>query len=374
VRVVRSGVPAACAPAPRPDWLPDRYVLALGALEPRKDRRPSSRRTRWRASAGSTPTSSSPATGASPRRSAPPACTSPAPPTARSSAAVRRRARARGPARHEGFGFAPLEAALAGTPSVVADLSVYDETLGPAALRAPAGDAEAWADALMRITTDTALAQRAGDGGRRAGAPTELGARGARAARRARGGRGRRRARVTSFDVVVVIHDSAAELTRLLESIDRHARGEARVVVVDTGSVDDGAERAREWAAEFVELPDNPGFGAAKHAGVARARHDVVALLNPDVELLDDGLLASPTAPAPTDALLFPAPQPRRHGPGLRSPRPRAGAGAAPRARSKGLWPKTLRELRARSTVRDRSVQWDGPQREPSFARTRFLF
>jgi N-acetylglucosaminyl-diphospho-decaprenol L-rhamnosyltransferase len=111
---------------------------------------------------------------------------------------------------------------------------------------------------------------------------------------------------MSSFDVVTVIHDSGPELQRLLESLDRHAAGEARVVVVDTGSTDDGPERAREWATEIVELPDNPGFGAANNAGVARARHDVTALLNPDVELLDDGLLRLVERARQTDALLAP--------------------------------------------------------------------
>ena len=43
-------------------------------------------------------------------------------------------------------------------------------------------------------------------------------------------------------------------------------------------------------------LAGNPGFGAANNAGVARARHDVTVLLNPDCELLDGGLadLAAP--------------------------------------------------------------------------------
>jgi N-acetylglucosaminyl-diphospho-decaprenol L-rhamnosyltransferase len=111
---------------------------------------------------------------------------------------------------------------------------------------------------------------------------------------------------MTSFDVVTAIHDSAPDLQRLLESIDRHAQGQARVVVVDTASTDDGPERAREWAAEVVELPDNPGFGAANNAGVARARHDVTALLNPDVELLDDGLLRLVERARATEALLAP--------------------------------------------------------------------
>ena len=40
----------------------------------------------------------------------------------------------------------------------------------------------------------------------------------------------------------------------------------------------------------MVDLPDNPGFGAANNAGVERASADVTVLLNPDVELLDAGL------------------------------------------------------------------------------------
>ena len=40
----------------------------------------------------------------------------------------------------------------------------------------------------------------------------------------------------------------------------------------------------------MVELGGNPGFGAANNAGVARARHPVTVLLNPDCELLDGSL------------------------------------------------------------------------------------
>ncbi|HEX8086124.1 MAG TPA: glycosyltransferase [Solirubrobacteraceae bacterium] len=110
---------------------------------------------------------------------------------------------------------------------------------------------------------------------------------------------------MTAFDVVTVIHNSAPQLTRLLESIERHAK-EARVIVVDTGSTDDGAERAREWAAEVIELDHNPGFGSANNLGVQSARHDVTALLNPDVELLDDGLRTLVERAGTTAALLAP--------------------------------------------------------------------
>lgn len=110
---------------------------------------------------------------------------------------------------------------------------------------------------------------------------------------------------MTAFDVVTVTHDSADEVTRLLESIARHAP-EAHVIVVDAASTDDGPERAREWAATVVELGDNPGFGAANNEGVRHARHDVTALLNPDTVLLDAGLNDLAARAAADDALLAP--------------------------------------------------------------------
>ena len=93
-----------------------------------------------------------------------------------------------------------------------------------------------------------------------------------------------------SFTVVVVLHDSAAELAVLLRSIDAHLSERPQLVVVDTGSPDGGAERAAAWGAEVVERRDNPGFGAACNAGLERARYDATVLLNPDCELLDGSL------------------------------------------------------------------------------------
>lgn len=90
-----------------------------------------------------------------------------------------------------------------------------------------------------------------------------------------------------SYTVVVVLHDSAPELRTLLTSL----RDRPQLVVVDTGSADDGgAALARAAGADVIELRGNPGFGAANNAGLERARHDVTVLLNPDCELLDDSL------------------------------------------------------------------------------------
>jgi N-acetylglucosaminyl-diphospho-decaprenol L-rhamnosyltransferase len=95
-----------------------------------------------------------------------------------------------------------------------------------------------------------------------------------------------------SFTAVIVLHDSEPELRLLLDSLDRHLDDAPQLVVVDSGSSDDGARLARERGAEVVELPGNPGFGAANNAGVSRAGHDVTVLLNPDCELLDGSLAA----------------------------------------------------------------------------------
>jgi glycosyltransferase involved in cell wall biosynthesis len=57
----------------------------------------------------------------------------------------------------EGYGLPPLEAAACGTPSVVSDLPAFGETLGAAALRVPPGNPDALADAMERIAADEAL-------------------------------------------------------------------------------------------------------------------------------------------------------------------------------------------------------------------------
>jgi glycosyltransferase involved in cell wall biosynthesis len=62
----------------------------------------------------------------------------------------------------EGFGLPPLEAAAHGTPAVVTALDCFTETLGDAALRVPLGDADALAEAMLRIAGDDALRSRLG--------------------------------------------------------------------------------------------------------------------------------------------------------------------------------------------------------------------
>jgi GT2 family glycosyltransferase len=95
---------------------------------------------------------------------------------------------------------------------------------------------------------------------------------------------------MSRFAIVTVIHDSEPELPRLLASLEHLPDPRPRVVVVDSGSRDRGPELAAERGAEVVRLGSNLGFGAGCNAGLERVEEPVTAFVNPDVELLDDGL------------------------------------------------------------------------------------
>ena len=111
---------------------------------------------------------------------------------------------------------------------------------------------------------------------------------------------------MTAFAIVTVLHDSEPELGGLLDSIDRHLDPRPRVIVVDSGSSDGGPALARAWGAELVELGGNLGFGAGSNAGIERVLEPVTALVNPDVELLDDGLARLADLAAAREALVAP--------------------------------------------------------------------
>jgi GT2 family glycosyltransferase len=101
-------------------------------------------------------------------------------------------------------------------------------------------------------------------------------------ARRASGGR---------LALVTVTHNSAAHLERLLASTERHLPG-VRVVVVDCASSDESPQIAQAHGASAIALERNVGFGRACNRGLAEVSEPVTALLNPDVEVVDDSLLA----------------------------------------------------------------------------------
>jgi N-acetylglucosaminyl-diphospho-decaprenol L-rhamnosyltransferase len=111
---------------------------------------------------------------------------------------------------------------------------------------------------------------------------------------------------MTQYVLVTVIHNSADDLERLLASVERSLRPRPRVIVVDSGSRDNGAEVAGSYGAEVISLGGNLGFGAGSNAAVQRVTEPVTVLVNPDVELLDDGLARLAADATQTDALLAP--------------------------------------------------------------------
>jgi GT2 family glycosyltransferase len=111
---------------------------------------------------------------------------------------------------------------------------------------------------------------------------------------------------MTALAIVTVIHNSSAELAALLDSVERHLDPRPRVIVVDSGSTDGGAALARERGAEVVDLGGNAGFGAGCNAGLERVREPITALVNPDVELVDDGLVRLASEALGREALVVP--------------------------------------------------------------------
>ncbi len=127
--------------------------------------------------------------------------------------------------------------------------------------------------------------------------------------------------------LVTVIHDSEDELRALLGSVERHLPG-LKVIVVDSGSADGGAEAARAAGATVIELGENVGYGRAVNAGLAQVTTAVTIVANPDLELVDGSLAGlaersparpsgcwpryccAPTAPARTPSTPSPPPRP----------------------------------------------------------------
>jgi N-acetylglucosaminyl-diphospho-decaprenol L-rhamnosyltransferase len=93
--------------------------------------------------------------------------------------------------------------------------------------------------------------------------------------------------------LVVVTWECAEHLAALASSMNGKLDREVELIVVDNDSSDDPEAAAQRWrgSSRFARLDSNRGFGGAANAGVELARAENVVLLNPDTELLDDGLV-----------------------------------------------------------------------------------
>jgi GT2 family glycosyltransferase len=85
--------------------------------------------------------------------------------------------------------------------------------------------------------------------------------------------------------VVVVTHNSRAEVDALLRSLTAPAPAvDAEIVIVDNASTDGTPGHLRErWPAmRLIETGANLGFARASNAGIRASRGDLVLCLNPD--------------------------------------------------------------------------------------------
>jgi GT2 family glycosyltransferase len=93
--------------------------------------------------------------------------------------------------------------------------------------------------------------------------------------------------------VVVVTHNSAAELAALAPSLVTQLEPYDELVIVDNASADGTPALARTLVvrAAVIEVGANKGFAAACRLGVAATAAPLVCLINPDT-VLSDGALA----------------------------------------------------------------------------------
>ena len=88
------------------------------------------------------------------------------------------------------------------------------------------------------------------------------------------------------LEAVVVTHNSGRDMRRFVSS-RANLRSFSRIIVVDNGSTDDTCEAAEGAGVEVRRLPDNLGFGTAANRGIGDTTGETVALLNPDINMLD---------------------------------------------------------------------------------------
>lgn len=277
----------------------------------------------------------------------------------------------------EPFGRALIDALAMGRPVIAFDSAGPSEILTPDCGRlVPRGDIPALTTALRELAADPHLCEAMGSAGRRrvaadfdsetqalrwqraalslapvspraiATGPTALNSALVDAKYRGPG---------SGISLVTVIHDSAPDLARLLASVSRHMAG-AEVIVVDSGSTDGGSSVASTWAGEakVVQLEGNLGYGAGCNEGLAHATRHTVALINPDVELVDSSLADL------ADELQLPGGELRIFSPMLLHPDGRRQDAVHPLP---GTAPELARALLPASLLPGRFAQWLEPHR-----------
>jgi GT2 family glycosyltransferase len=103
---------------------------------------------------------------------------------------------------------------------------------------------------------------------------------------------------VTDLAIIIVSHNTRADLERCLASLHEHRPGVPHeVIVVDNASIDGSAAAARQWpGVHVIDAPGNLGFAAANNLGIRGSSGASLLLLNSDTIVPDgavDHLLAA---------------------------------------------------------------------------------
>ncbi len=198
----------------------------------------------------------------------------------------------------EPFGLAIVEALASQRPAVVpaagGPAEIVDQTCG---IQYPPGDAAAAARAVLELLSDPGRATAMGKNGRNRAAQhfDRAEARGRFQTAVAPLRSARPRTASGHLALLTVTHNSAHELGALLDSAQRHLP-DVPVIVVDSASQDETLSVAQGCGqAVTISLRENVGFGRACNRGLAEVGAPVTALVNPDVELIDDSLLTLAT-------------------------------------------------------------------------------
>ena len=113
----------------------------------------------------------------------------------------------------------------------------------------------------------------------------------------------------SAIAAIVVTYQSGSTIDACLSRL-RQAQDVAEIRVIDNGSQDDTLDIIQRHASHdarvrFIGNPDNPGFAAANHQGVADSHSPWLAFINPDLMVEPDTLAAlREHAAAVGDALL----------------------------------------------------------------------
>src|SRR5689334_523139 len=95
-----------------------------------------------------------------------------------------------------------------------------------------------------------------------------------------------------TVSIIIVTHNSAAQLGACLRALQQQrCSAEREIVVVDNASRDESRAIVAGFpAARLVAEAENWGFAGGVNRGVAAARGQIIALLNPDAEPAPDWL------------------------------------------------------------------------------------